>query len=44
MAATSRFNGQVHSLPDAPEAYDAMITRVKAAPGQSRCTDRVCSV
>jgi hypothetical protein len=36
MAPTSCFNGQVHRLPDAPEAYGAMITRAKAAPGQSR--------
>lgn len=28
--------GQVHRLPDAPEAYGAMITRAKAAPAQSR--------
>lgn len=40
MAPTSCFNGQVHRLPDAPEAYGAMITRAKAAPGQSRYTDR----
>jgi hypothetical protein len=39
MAPTSCFNGQVHRLPDAPEAYGAMITRAKAAPGQSRYTD-----
>src|SRR5690606_40105268 len=36
MAPTSCFNGQVHRLPDAPEAYGAMITRPKAAPAQSR--------
>ncbi len=41
MAPTSCFNGQVHRLPDAPEAYGAMITRAKAAPGQSRSADRV---
>jgi hypothetical protein len=40
MAPTSCFNGQVNRLPDAPEAYGAMITRAKAAPGQSRYTDR----
>lgn len=39
MAPTSCFNGQVHRLPDAPEAYGAMITRPKAAPAQSRSTD-----
>jgi len=39
MAPTSCFNGQVHRLPDAPEAYGAMITRAKAAPGQSRSAD-----
>ncbi|MGW5463769.1 hypothetical protein, partial [Streptomyces sp. NPDC003996] len=33
------FTGQVHRLPDAPEAYGAMITRAKAAPGQSRYAD-----
>src|SRR5690606_748162 len=32
-------SGQVHRLPDAPEAYGAMITRAKAAPAQSRSTD-----
>ncbi|MGW4144826.1 hypothetical protein ACWELV_50540, partial [Streptomyces mirabilis] len=31
--------GQVHRLPDAPEAYGAMITRAKAAPPQSRYAD-----
>lgn len=41
MAPTSCFNGQVNRLPDAPEAYGAMITRAKAAPGQSRYADRV---
>ncbi|AIS00753.1 hypothetical protein SGLAU_24045 [Streptomyces glaucescens] len=41
MAPTSCFTGQVHRLPDAPEAYGAMITRTKAAPGQSRYADRV---
>ncbi|GHB42351.1 hypothetical protein GCM10010377_36500 [Streptomyces viridiviolaceus] len=41
MAPTSCFNGQVHRLPDAPEAYGAMITRPKAAPAQSRSTDCV---
>jgi hypothetical protein len=35
--------GQVHRLPDAPEAYGAMITRAKAAPAQSRSTDLVGS-
>jgi hypothetical protein len=40
MAPTSCFTGQVHRLPDAPEAYGAMITRAKAAPGQSRYADR----
>lgn len=39
MAPTSCFNGQVHRLPDAPEAYGAMITRPKAAPAQSRYAD-----
>jgi hypothetical protein len=39
MAPTSCFSGQVHRLPDAPEAYGAMITRPKAAPAQSRSTD-----
>lgn len=29
-------SGQVHRLPDTPEAYGAMITRAKAAPPQSR--------
>src|SRR3954452_19676790 len=38
MAPTSCFTGQVHRLPDAPEAYGAMITRAKAAPPQSRST------
>lgn len=32
--------GQVHRLPDAPEAYGAMITRAKAAPAQSHSTAR----
>lgn len=41
MAPTSCFTGQVHRLPDAPEAYGAMITRAKAAPPQSRCADLV---
>lgn len=41
MAPTSCFNGQVHRLPDAPEAYGAMTTRPKAAPAQSRSTDLV---
>lgn len=40
MAPTSCFTGQVHRLPDAPEAYGAMITRAKAAPPQSRYADR----
>lgn len=40
MAPTSCFNGQVHRLPDSPEAYGAMITHPKAAPAQSRSTDR----
>lgn len=39
MAPTSCFTGQVHRLPDAPEAYGAMITRAKAAPPQSRSAD-----
>jgi hypothetical protein len=26
-------------LPDAPEAYEAMVTRPEAAPAQSRSTD-----
>ena len=39
MAPTSCFTGQVHRLPDAPEAYGAMITRPMAAPAQSRSTD-----
>lgn len=39
MAPTSCFTGQVHNLPDAPEAYGAMITRAKAAPAQSRSAD-----
>lgn len=30
--ATSCSTGQLHGLPDAPEAYGAMITRPKAAP------------
>ncbi|MET9967997.1 DUF6615 family protein, partial [Streptomyces sp. NPDC006356] len=30
-------------LPDAPEAYGAMITRAKAAPGQSRCADLIAT-
>ncbi|MEU7369704.1 hypothetical protein AB0B92_29885, partial [Streptomyces hygroscopicus] len=38
-APTSCFTGQVHRLPDAPQAYGAMITRPKAAPAQSRSTD-----
>lgn len=41
MAPTSCFNGQVHRLPDAPEAYGAMITRPMAAPAQSRSADLV---
>jgi hypothetical protein len=41
MAPTSCFTGQVHRLPDAPEAYGAMITRAKAAPAQSHSTDLV---
>lgn len=43
MAPTSCFTGQVHRLPDAPEAYGAMITRAKAAPPQSRSADLVAS-
>jgi hypothetical protein len=39
MAPTSCFNGQVHRLPDSPEAYGAMISRPMAAPAQSRYTD-----
>lgn len=39
MAPTSCFNGQVHRLPDSPEAYGAMITRPMAAPAQSRSAD-----
>lgn len=39
MAPTSCFTGQVHRLPDAPQAYGAMITRAKAAPGQSPYAD-----
>jgi hypothetical protein len=39
MTPTSCFTGQVHRLPDAPEAYGAMITRAKVAPAQSRSTD-----
>lgn len=39
MAPTSCFNGQVHRLPEEPEAYGAMITRAKAAPGQNRSAD-----
>jgi hypothetical protein len=39
MAPTSCFNGQVHRLPDSPEAYGAMITPPKGAPAQSRSTD-----
>src|SRR5262249_47849944 len=35
MAPTSCFSGQVNRLPDAPEAYEAVITLAKAAPGQS---------
>ncbi|GAA2489798.1 hypothetical protein GCM10023100_44960 [Actinocorallia cavernae] len=38
-APTSYFTGQVHRLPDAPEAYGAVITRAKAAPAQSRSAD-----
>jgi hypothetical protein len=34
--ATEDGSGQVHRLPDSPEAYGAMITRPKAAPAQSR--------
>lgn len=41
MAPTSCFSGQVHRLPDAPQAYGAMITRPKAAPAQSRYADLV---
>lgn len=41
MAPTSCFTGQVHYLPDAPEAYGAMITRAKAAPGQNHSAARV---
>ncbi|SEC32473.1 Tetratricopeptide repeat-containing protein [Streptomyces melanosporofaciens] len=39
MAPTSCFSGQVHRLPDAPQAYGAMITRPKAAPAQTRSAD-----
>lgn len=38
-APMSCFTWQVHRLPDAPEAYRAMITRPKAAPAQSSSTD-----
>jgi hypothetical protein len=38
MAPTSCLTGQVHYLPDAPEAYGAMITRLKSAPAQNRST------
>lgn len=41
MAPTSCFTEQVHYLPDAPQAYGAMITRPKAAPPQSRSTGLV---
>lgn len=41
MAPTSGFTGQVRRLPDAPEAYGAVITRAKAAPGQSRSADLI---
>lgn len=34
MAPTSCFNGQVHRLPDAPEAYGAMITPPKQLPAK----------
>jgi hypothetical protein len=39
MAPTSCFTGQVHRLPDSPEAYGAMISRPMAAPAQSRSVD-----
>ena len=34
-APTSRLIGQVYELPDAPEAYGAMITRTEAASAQT---------
>lgn len=39
MAPTSCFTEQFHRLPDAPEAYGAMITRTKPAPAQNRSAD-----
>lgn len=39
MAPTSCFNGQIHRLPDSPEAYGGMITPLKAAPDKSHSTD-----
>jgi hypothetical protein len=41
MAPKSCFTGQVHRLPDSPEAYGAMISRPMAAPAQSRYTNLV---
>ena len=35
MAPTSCLTGQLNRLPDAPSAYEAMITRPMAAPAQS---------
>lgn len=39
MAPTLYFTRQVHSLPDAPKAYGAMINRAEAAPALSRSID-----
>jgi len=43
MDPPSRSTGQVHRLPDAPEAYGAMITCARAAPSQSRSADLVAT-
>lgn len=39
MASTTRFTEQVHRLPDALQAYGAMISHAKAAPAQARSAD-----
>jgi hypothetical protein len=41
MAPTSCFTRQVHRLPDAPQSYEAMISRAKAAPPQSRSANLI---
>lgn len=43
MTPASCFTGQVHRLPDAPEAYGLMITRAKATPPKATRPTRLTS-